>query len=83
MNDGIARQTGLLAGVLTLLLRGSAAATPSVVAMAGTMALLTYGILALAPALWRRLSATPSPASPATHGPPIADALHSAAPDAS
>lgn len=61
MNDGIARQAGLLAGVLTFLLRGGAAAPPSVVALAGTVALLTYGALALGPALWRRLAALPAP----------------------
>ncbi len=74
MNDGIARQAGLLAAVLTFLLRGGAAATPAVVTMAGTLGLLTYGLLAVGPALWRRLSAV-APSAP----PPAAEP---AAPDA-
>ena len=78
MNDGLARQAGLLAGVLTFLLRGGVSAPPSVLAQAGTMALLTYGLLALAPTLWRRLSALPAH-RPA---PPSADAPGPDAPDA-
>ena len=59
MNDGLARQTGLLAGVLTFLIRDGATVTPAVVAMAGTLGLLTYGLLALGPPLWRRISDVP------------------------
>jgi|GEM_PF-5733770 len=73
MNDGIARQTGMLAGVLTFLLRDGATATPTVVAMAGTVGLLAYGLLALGPPLWRRLSAVP-PAPPPAPEPAAPDA---------
>lgn len=82
MNDAIARQTGLLVGVLLFLLRDGAAATPSVLALAGTAALLTYGTLALAPPLWRRMNAVPPGPLPAAPGPSTADAPHPASSDA-
>ena len=66
MTEAIARQTGLLAGVLTFLLRdGAQAVSPSAVAVAGTVSLVAYGALALVPPLWRRVATLP-PASSST-----------------
>lgn len=63
MTDALARQAGLLAGVLVLLLRGGAFLAPPTLALAGAVALMAYGLLALTPPLWRRLAAVRPPAA--------------------
>ena len=62
MDDGLARQAGLLTALLAVLLR-SAAGVPSpwAVVVAGTLGLVVYGVLAVGPRVARRLLSAPPP----------------------
>ena len=68
MDDGLARQAGLLTALLAVLLR-SAAGVPSpwAVVVAGTLGLVVYGVLAVGPRVARRLLS--SPAAPPQNAP--------------
>lgn len=64
MTPGIARQASTLAALLTALVRsGEGVLSPSALAVAGTVGLTVYGVLAIGPPLAQRLLAPPRPAA--------------------
>lgn len=64
MTPGIARQASALAALLTALVRGGeGVVSPSALAVAGTVGLTVYGVLAIGPPLAQRLLAPPRSAT--------------------
>ncbi|MEM1117227.1 MAG: hypothetical protein AAGJ11_12025 [Bacteroidota bacterium] len=72
MTPAIARQAGALAALLTALVRGGeAVVAPSTLAVAGTVGLTVFGVLALGPPLLKRLlTPPPAPVPPPVPAPP-------------